>query len=185
MTIPAQSLYHALSSCFYRIARGLEMDLDHEAGRLIDRIGLRHPCDLDLFIFFVRHPRSLIASERLATFLGYELERVSQSLEVLLGAGLLTRTPNPSHAARMYVFDMGGPDWGWLPELLRLATAREGRLTLRRKLAERAAESNGPAPRADSGAPKATRGPLPSPVRQPPEPIDDAERRARRTGERS
>lgn len=162
------------------------MDLDHEAGRLIDRIGmLRHPCDLDLFIFFVRHPRSLMASERLATFLGYELERVSQSLEVLLGAGLLTRTPNPSHAARMYVFDMGGPNWGGLPELLRLATAREGRLTLRRTLAQRAAEANGLGPRADSGAPKATRGPLPSLVRQPPERIDDAERRARRAGERS
>jgi hypothetical protein len=30
------------------------------------------PCDLDLLIFFARHPRILLASEQLAVLLGYE-----------------------------------------------------------------------------------------------------------------
>jgi hypothetical protein len=96
---------------------------------LLDRIGLlRHPCDLDLLLFFARHPRTLITSEQLAVWLGYELKQIADSLEILLDGGLLTRTQNPTHAARMYVFSVGGAPGGWLPSLLKLASTRQGRL---------------------------------------------------------
>jgi hypothetical protein len=96
---------------------------------LLDRIGLlRHPCDLDLLLFFARHPRTLITSEQLAVWLGYELKQIADSLEILLDGGLLTRTQNPTHAARMYVFSVGGTPGGWLPSLLKLASTRQGRL---------------------------------------------------------
>ena len=37
---------------------------------LLGSIGiLRHPCDLDLLIFFHRHPRVILTSERLAAYL--------------------------------------------------------------------------------------------------------------------
>jgi len=63
-----------------------------EAQRLLDRIGvLNNPCDLDLLIFFAGHPRSLLASESLASFLGYELKEIADSLDTLLASGLLTR----------------------------------------------------------------------------------------------
>src|SRR5712691_4959482 len=48
---------------------------------LLDRIGcLRYPCDLDLLLFFHRHPRAILISERLAEYVGYELPQVAQSL---------------------------------------------------------------------------------------------------------
>ncbi|PYM87970.1 MAG: hypothetical protein DME08_28220, partial [Candidatus Rokuibacteriota bacterium] len=59
-------------------------------GDLLDRIGcLRHPCDLDLLLFFSRHPRAYLLSERLAEYVGYELPQVAQSLETVITAGLL------------------------------------------------------------------------------------------------
>lgn len=102
-----------------------------DARRLLDRISvLRHPCDLDLLLFFARHPRTLLTSEQLAAWLGYELNEIADSLEVVMTAGLLTRTQNPTHAARMYVFAMAGPNGGWLPSLLESASTRQGRLAL-------------------------------------------------------
>lgn len=118
------------------------------ARRLLGRIRvLKHACDLDLLVFFARHPRSLLASESLASFLGYDLKDIADSLEVLLGAGLLTRTQTPTHAARLYVFAAdgtnGGTDGGWLPSLLEMASTREGRLALRDTLARRSREGPG------------------------------------------
>jgi hypothetical protein len=98
---------------------------------LLDRIGvLKHPCDLDLLLFFARHPRTLLASEQLVAFLGYGIKEVADSLALLLDAGLVTRTPNRTHAARLYVFAVGDVGGGWLPDLLRLASTREGRLEM-------------------------------------------------------
>jgi len=38
-----------------------------QARRLVERIGvLRNACDLDLLLFFVRHPRALLTSEQIA-----------------------------------------------------------------------------------------------------------------------
>ncbi len=119
-----------------------------EARRLLDRIRvLKHVCDLDLLVFFARHPRSLLASELLASFLGYDLKDIAASLDVLLGAGLLKRAQTPAHAARLYVFALNGahvgPDGGWLPALLEMASTRQGRLALRETLRRRSSEGPG------------------------------------------
>ena len=106
------------------------MKPDH-AQRLLDRIGMfRDPCDFDLLVFFARHPRTLLASERLAVLLGYELGQVAASLDLLVGAGLVTRTPNQTGAAQMFVFVAGAPSHGWLHDLLQVALTREGRLAM-------------------------------------------------------
>jgi hypothetical protein len=131
------------------------MDLEHDARRLLDRIDvLRHPSDLDLLIFFARHPRSLLASEQLAAFLGYGVKEVAASLDLLLGATLITRTPNPSHAARLYVFSVDGRVSDWWPELLTLASTRQGRVAMIRELRRRASQA--------AGAPRVTAAGQPS-----------------------
>src|SRR5213596_3478623 len=78
-------------------------------GDLLDRIGcLKHPCDLDLLLFFDRHPRAFLIRERLAEYVGYDLTQVEHSLETLITAGLL-----------------------------RIAATREGRLTVIHVLKQR------------------------------------------------
>jgi hypothetical protein len=107
------------------------MKMDH-ARTLLDSIpALQRPCDLDLLVFFARHPRTLMASEQLARLLGYQLREIAQSLDVLLAAGFLTPTQNRTHSARMYVFATDGTSGGSLPALVELASTREGRLALR------------------------------------------------------
>jgi hypothetical protein len=109
----------------------VELDLEHDARRLLDRIDvLRHPCDLDLLVFFAKHPHTFLPSEQFAAFLGYGLKEIAASLDLLLKAGFVTRTPNPTSAAPLYVFSMAGPSEGWLPALLQLASTREGRLAM-------------------------------------------------------
>lgn len=136
-----------------------------DAQRLLDRIGvLNNPCDLDLLIFFASHPRSLLASESLAGFLGYELKEIADSLDTLLAAGLLTRAQSSVHAARLYVFairDAKGsrdrPTNSWLPSLLAAASTREGRLVLRRAIVHRRrreSTSDGAAPQASAAPTK-------------------------------
>ena len=96
---------------------------------LLGSIGtLRHPCDLDLLLFFHRHPRSLLTSERLAAYVGYDLNQIARSLDLLAEAGLLERSQNPTHAARMYLLKT--PETGWLGSLLTIASTREGRRNL-------------------------------------------------------
>ena len=128
------------------------LDMKHQdARRLLHQIGvLRHPCDLDVLLFFARHPRSLITSEQLAAWLGYELKQIADSLEVLLTAETLTRTLNPTHAARMYVLNIGGGGSGWLPSLLAYATTREGRLAMIEVLSSREPDRSDAAPLASS-----------------------------------
>jgi hypothetical protein len=113
------------------------MNATHARG-LLDRIEvLRHPADVDLLIFFARHPRALMASEQLATFLGYEIKQIAESLDVLLKAGFLRRIPNRAHAARLYVFAADGTKEALLPPFLALACTREGRVAIRRALTRR------------------------------------------------
>jgi hypothetical protein len=114
-----------------------------EAHWLIARVGvLRHACDLDLLIFFVRHPRSLLTSEQLAAFVGCELPQLSASLDVLINAGLLTRTQNPTHAARLYVFRPDTTDHEWLPSFIQHASTRAGRIALKEALGRQSAEAS-------------------------------------------
>jgi hypothetical protein len=143
------------------------MDQDHDARRLLDRIDvLRHPSDLDLLIFFARHPRSLLASEQLAAFLGYGVKEIAASLDLLLAAALITRTPNPSHAARLYVFSPDGPSGGWLPALLQFASTRQGRLAIIWELRRRAARAIGDPDARVEPDPAAERGARPFLVRE-------------------
>jgi len=117
-----------------------------QARRVMERIGvLRDPCDLDLLLFFVRHPRALLTSDQIASFLGYDVKRIGDSLDILLSARLLTRSQNPTHAARMYVFNVGGmgPNGGWLPSLVDMVSTRDGRLAMREALIEQSRGKSG------------------------------------------
>jgi len=101
------------------------------AQRLLDRVAvLQHPNALDLLVFFARHPRTLLASAQLAVLLGYEFKQLGASLDLLVAAGCVTRTPNQTGAAQMYLFDAGAPCHEWLPDLLQVASTREGRLAM-------------------------------------------------------
>lgn len=102
---------------------------------MLDRIrGIRHACDLDLLLFFHRHPSALLTSEQLVAYLGYDGERVAKSLDGLIEAGLLTRSQYPSHAARMYVLELAAVPDGLLPSLLKIAATRQGRHDVMRLL---------------------------------------------------
>ena len=70
--------------------------------RLFAAGGLQHPCDLDLVLFFRRHPDTLITSEQLAKFVGHDLRQVGRSLDALVARRVVLRSPNPTHAARRY-----------------------------------------------------------------------------------
>jgi len=96
---------------------------------------LRSACDLDLLLFFARHPRSLLPSDQIGRFLGYDLKELAASLEVLTAAGIVTRIQNPTRLAQLFVFMPGRMDGGALPSLLKLASTREGRVELLRSLA--------------------------------------------------
>ncbi len=102
-----------------------------DVGQLLGRVGsLRQACDLDLLLFFSRHSHSFLASESLARLLGYDLNKIAESLEILLNMGLITRAQTPAHAARLYVLAMDGPHVEWLPSLVQAASTRGGRLLL-------------------------------------------------------
>ena len=108
--------------------------------KLLDRVTiLRQSCDLDLVLFFARHPRTLVTTEDLARFVGYDLPRISRSLDALIAGGVVQRSQNDAHAARMYVLESTGPNSGWLPSLLAVASTREGRAAVIAVLAARAA----------------------------------------------
>jgi hypothetical protein len=131
---------------------------------------LRHRSDLDLLLFFARHPRSLLASEAVAAFLGYDLKDIAESLETLLSAGLLQRTQTEAHAARMYVFAADAPDGGWLPSLLRLASTREGRLALLGALEPRSPKGTDRTANGFDAEPGAKPGPRPLVIPLKPQP---------------
>jgi len=58
---------------------------------VLDRLpSVQHACDLDLLLFFSRHPRALLTSEQLVAYLGYDRDRIALSLDGLIEAGLLT-----------------------------------------------------------------------------------------------
>ena len=102
---------------------------------MLDRIrGVRHLCDLDLLLFFYRHPRALLTAEQIVAYLGHDRERVAKSLEGLIDSGLVSRSQNPSHAARLYVLEMEAIPGGVLASFLKIAATRQGRLDIMRLL---------------------------------------------------
>lgn len=102
--------------------------LSEELEQLLARTRIiRSACELDLLVFLHRHPRSLLTSERLAAFLGYDMKKIANAIEAFIERGLLERTQNPAHAARLYVLVHNGPHGRGLTALLKLASTRQGR----------------------------------------------------------
>lgn len=95
-----------------------------------------------MLLFFYRHPRAYLMSERLAAYVGYDLPQVEQSLETLITAGLLRRSPGPTDPARLYVLTRRSTLGARLSSLLRFAVTREGRLAVIHALKQR--QSSGP-----------------------------------------
>jgi len=96
---------------------------------LLARIGvLRHPCDLDLLLFFHRHPHSLLTTDRLAAYVGYDLNQIAGSVDRLTDAGLLKCSQNPTRDARLYVLQTAGT--AWLASLIDIASTPDGRRRL-------------------------------------------------------
>lgn len=120
---------------------------------------LTRPSDLDLAVFFARHPLSLLSSESLSAFLGYPLKDIAESLETLLAAGVLRRRQTGVHAARYYELIVDGPaaTVAWLEPLLTVARTREGRLALLKEISRRAHD--------DRGHPRSNDAPRPGPRR--------------------
>ena len=114
-------------------------DVDrHAARRLLEQVALfTRPCDLDLAVFFARHPRSLLSSDSLSAFLGYALKDVAESLDVLLAAGFLRRRQTSAHAARLYELTNEHSGDDWLARVMALASTRHGRLALLEEIARR------------------------------------------------
>ena len=137
-----------------------DQNRDH-ARHLLERVGvLRHPCDLDLLVFFARHPRTLMTSDQLAGLMGYGLQQTADSLDMLLKAELIRRTHNPTRAARMYVL-VAGANAAWLPPLLEFASTRHGRLAMRHVLARSAGRrTDGPPAEGNAAASLGTRSSL-------------------------
>jgi hypothetical protein len=96
---------------------------------------LQHPCDVDLLLFFYRHPQSLLTSDQLATLVGYSVLQIAKSLEAFTTAGIIERSQNPTHYARMYRLVRGTPD-GWVSSLVKVATTRRGRHDIMQVLKE-------------------------------------------------
>jgi hypothetical protein len=88
---------------------------------------VRGACELDLLVFLHRHPRTLLTNEQLAAFVGYGMKQVAKSIDAFIDAGLLKRTQNPNHAARMYLLVLDGAQGGGLKALMELASTRQGR----------------------------------------------------------
>src|SRR5919108_717013 len=105
-------------------------------GNLLDAVGLTHPCDLDLLLFFQRHPTALMASEAIASFAGYDLAQVARSLDTLVRIGILRRALNPTHIGRLYYFTTDGAGDA-LRSLLEAASSPDGRRQLVRLLGMR------------------------------------------------
>ena len=100
---------------------------EHIERLLAQTPAIEDACSLDLLVFLYRHPRTLLTNEQLATFVGYEMKVVAKSIDAFIDAGLLERTQNATHAARMYRLMLEGPTTGGLKVLLELAGNRQGR----------------------------------------------------------
>ena len=55
------------------------------------------------------------------------MKLVAEALDAFIAAGLVERLHNPTHAARMYLLVVHGPEGKGLKTLLELASTRQGR----------------------------------------------------------
>lgn len=90
---------------------------------------IKEACALDLLMFLHRHPRTFLTNEQLADFVGYEMTHIAKTVEAFIDGGIVERmTQTATHAARMYVLVLDGPQGGeGLRAILQLAATREGR----------------------------------------------------------
>ena len=109
------------------------------------------PCELDLLLFLYRHPRTLLTNEQLAAFVGYDMKQIAKSIDAFIDAGLLERTQNSMHAARMYLLVLDGDESGGLKALLKIASTREGRRDILQVLAPGRPNPPADLPRAKGG----------------------------------
>jgi predicted transcriptional regulator len=107
---------------------------------LVEAAGLRDACDLDLLLFFSRHPRVVLSSEQLAAYVGYELQQIARALDRLLGTGLLKRTLNQGASGRMYVLEVAHAE-DWLEPLRRVCETPDGRNALKVLLKQRRSQN--------------------------------------------
>jgi hypothetical protein len=118
--------------------------------RLLARTSvIRNACELDLLVFLYRHPRTLLTSEQLAGFVGYNIRSIAMALDAFIEAGLLARSaPQSMHAARMFLLLLDGPQGPPVRALLHLASSREGRRAVLEVLnaRESSAEKSGAGP---------------------------------------
>ena len=97
---------------------------------------LSRPCDLDVLIFFFRHPSALLSLDDVASRVGYNVHDVAASIEGLIAAGWLRCSEEGAKSrseARLYGFMSGTWD-AILGRLLWLASSPDGRRSLRRAL---------------------------------------------------
>jgi hypothetical protein len=126
-----------------------------DPGALLDHlVAVRHRCDLDLLLFFYRHPRALLTAESLVSYLGHDHDRVAKSLDGLIAAGLLTRSQNPSRSARLYELNLDGRPGSQLASLLKIAATPQGRKEVMRLLAPGPDVAAGPNLRRKAGLAK-------------------------------
>jgi hypothetical protein len=124
--------------------------IDPTPKQLIQTSGLRDACELDLLLFFSRHPRVVLSSEQLAVYVGYELAQVARALDMLLGSGLLKRTLNQGASGRMYVLEVDHAE-EWLAPLRRVCATPEGRNALKELLKQGRPPNGHAGPRRRSG----------------------------------
>ncbi len=74
-------------------------DLQSMLGR---KAAVGHSCDVDLLLFFCRHPRALLSSEHFVAGVGYDRDQVGKSLDSLIYARLLRSSQVAWHAARPF-----------------------------------------------------------------------------------
>jgi hypothetical protein len=114
-----------------------------DPARLVEVAGLWNACDLDLLLFFARHPRVVLTSEQLAAYVGYDLVEVARALDRLLGAGRLKRALNHGAPGRMYVLEVDHAE-EWLESLRRVCATPEGRNAVKAVLRERRSQTDLP-----------------------------------------
>ncbi|HEY6466932.1 MAG TPA: hypothetical protein VIY69_13115 [Candidatus Acidoferrales bacterium] len=90
-----------------------------------------------------------MTSEQLAAFVGYDIKEIAKSLEAFIEAGLLERTQNPTHAARMYLLVLDAPHQDGLRDLLKLASTRTGRRNVLQALTSGRSKSSDESPKGE------------------------------------
>jgi hypothetical protein len=108
--------------------------------QFVEAAGIREACEFDLLLFFARHPRVVLRTEQIATYVGHEVQHVARALEQMLAASLLKQGLSPGAGGTMYVLAADHLK-EWLEPVRRLCATPDGRHALRTLLKERQSQS--------------------------------------------